>query len=72
VGRARRFAPALRWSLAKLRPLLDSGSRCPLVTDRERVAFVGGDDIDVDVERAAQRGFVMPPVRRPRALVFLG
>ena len=30
---------ALRWSLAKLRPLLDGERTTRLVTDRERVAF---------------------------------
>jgi DNA-binding SARP family transcriptional activator/tetratricopeptide (TPR) repeat protein len=46
---------ALRWSLAKLRPLLDVGARCLLVADRERVAFVQ-DGADVDVSRLAKLG----------------
>src|SRR5437016_9995161 len=34
---------ALRWSLTKIRPLLDGagGGRCRLMADRERVAFQG-------------------------------
>jgi DNA-binding SARP family transcriptional activator/predicted ATPase len=41
---------ALRWSLAKLRPLLDGEHTTRLVTDRERVAFAS-DQADVDVMR---------------------
>ncbi len=41
---------ALRWSLAKLRPLLDSEHTTRLVTDRERVAFAPNRS-DVDVIR---------------------
>jgi DNA-binding SARP family transcriptional activator/predicted ATPase len=39
---------ALRWSLAKLRPLLDGEHATRLVTDRERVAFAS-NRADVDV-----------------------
>jgi DNA-binding SARP family transcriptional activator len=39
---------ALRWSLTKLRPLLDADDTLRLLTDRERVAFVpNGADIDL-------------------------
>jgi DNA-binding SARP family transcriptional activator len=41
---------ALRWSLAKLRPLLDCEPVNPLVADRERVAFAAGADIDIDID----------------------
>ena len=41
---------ALRWSLAKLRPLLDGEHTTRLVTDRERVAFAS-NRADVDVLR---------------------
>ena len=41
---------ALRWSLAKLRPLLDGERTTRLVTDRERVAFAS-NRADVDVMR---------------------
>ena len=41
---------ALRWSLAKLRPLLDGEHTTRLVTDRERVAFAA-NRADVDVLR---------------------
>ena len=39
---------ALRWSLAKLRPLLDDTGATRLVTDRERVAFVP-HEVEVDI-----------------------
>ena len=39
---------ALRWSLAKLRPLLDDTGATRLVTDRERVAFVP-HEAEVDI-----------------------
>jgi DNA-binding SARP family transcriptional activator len=38
---------ALRWSLAKLRPLVETAGRRPLRADRERVAF-DGDGVEVD------------------------
>ena len=39
---------ALRWSLTKLRPLLDADDTVRLVTDRERVAFESfGADVDI-------------------------
>jgi DNA-binding SARP family transcriptional activator len=41
---------ALRWSLTKLRPLLDDEHTTRLVTDRERVAFTS-NRADVDVMR---------------------
>ena len=43
---------ALRWSLAKLRPLLDGQDTARLVADRERVAFAP-HGADVDVSRLA-------------------
>jgi DNA-binding SARP family transcriptional activator len=43
---------ALRWSLAKLRPLLDEEDIARLVTDREHVAFAP-HGADVDVKRLA-------------------
>src|SRR5215813_3756291 len=43
---------ALRWSLAKLRPLLDVEETARLVADRERVAFAP-HGADVDVNRLA-------------------
>ena len=39
---------ALRWSVTKLRPLLDAGQCSRLAADRERIAFVShGADIDI-------------------------
>ena len=43
---------ALRWSLAKLRPVLDVDGIARLVTDRERIAFAP-HGADVDVARVA-------------------
>lgn len=43
---------ALRWSLAKLRPLLDEGDTARLVTDRERIGFAL-HKTDVDVVKLA-------------------
>ena len=43
---------ALRWSLTKLRPLLDEADTARLVTDRERVAFAP-HGANVDVTRLA-------------------
>jgi DNA-binding SARP family transcriptional activator len=49
---------ALRWSLTKIRPLLDAGAE-RLAADRERVAFEPGDAVvDVDVVRRALEGGV--------------
>jgi DNA-binding SARP family transcriptional activator/tetratricopeptide (TPR) repeat protein len=46
----------LRWSLSKLRPLLDEGKSQRLRADRERIALDVGDvDIDVEGIRAATR-----------------
>jgi DNA-binding SARP family transcriptional activator/predicted ATPase len=43
---------ALRWSLAKLRQLFDAGAGCPLVSERDCIAFAAGTaGIDVDVLR---------------------
>jgi DNA-binding SARP family transcriptional activator len=43
---------ALRWSLSKLRALLDEPGAPRLVADRESVAFVGrGDEVDLDALR---------------------
>jgi pimeloyl-ACP methyl ester carboxylesterase/DNA-binding SARP family transcriptional activator len=49
---------ALRWSLAKLRPLLNDGTLERLAADRERVAFVrGGAAVDLlDAEAAIDDG----------------
>src|SRR5689334_10439566 len=48
---------ALRWSLWKLRPLVDHGRTQRLVADRERVAFEShGAEIDVVAVRAALQG----------------
>ena len=43
---------ALRWSLTKLRPLLDEADATRLVTDRERIAFAAHGAV-VDVTRLA-------------------
>ncbi len=43
---------ALRWSLTKLRPLLDEAGTARLITDRERVAFTS-DGAAVDVMQLA-------------------
>jgi DNA-binding SARP family transcriptional activator len=50
---------ALRWSLTKLRPLLDDRTTTRLAADRERVGFEAhGADIDLAAVRAAVAGGV--------------
>ncbi len=48
---------SLRWSLAKLRPLVDAPGRPRLVADRERVGL-GGADVDLSTVRAEIAGDV--------------
>jgi DNA-binding SARP family transcriptional activator len=44
---------ALRWSLSKLRPIVDTPARARIAAERERVGFeVGGADVDLLVIRA--------------------
>jgi DNA-binding SARP family transcriptional activator len=46
----------LRWSLAKIRPLIDAAKVTRLNADRERVSFAGPDvEIDLNVVRATER-----------------
>ena len=54
---------ALRWSLTKLRPLLDGPAEARLIADRERVSFdPQGADVDlVAVTKLARGGFEHAP-----------
>ncbi|HET9990767.1 MAG TPA: hypothetical protein VFQ65_19690, partial [Kofleriaceae bacterium] len=56
---------ALRWSLTKLRPLVDDGEATRLVADRDRVELVpNGATIDLAAIRAAVPGGAVAGVAR--------
>ncbi len=46
---------ALRWSLSKLRPVVNDGDSKRLAADRERVSFRDNSDVVIDIHHTAQQ-----------------